>query len=161
MYSRTRTDRRCGVPVFLRLSRDDMANVLCLFEYVAYAFATKKKCGRRPSQVVCRRSNTFTVFRVVSSSTLPSPLPLAPSQALLVRTPTWETKQPCVGPFHGGMSLAGEALIPSWRGGGRVLWLTLRSSFCFLTRALETFAETRLRIHESHCFETSAPDERV
>ena len=52
---------RCGVPVFFQHSRDDMANVWGLFEYEAYAFATKTR-GRRPSKVTCRRSNTFTEF---------------------------------------------------------------------------------------------------
>ena len=49
------------------------------------------------------------------------------------------------------MLLAGEAPIPSWRPGGRTLWLDLCASFCFLTRASEMFAETRWWIHESYC----------
>ena len=38
-----------------------------------------------------------------------------------------------------------------WRAGGRVLWPALCASFCLLTRASEMFAETRLRVHETHC----------
>ena len=49
------------------------------------------------------------------------------------------------------MLLAGEKLIPTWRAGGRVLWLTLCASFCLLTRASQMFAETRLRVHETYC----------
>ena len=33
---------RCRVPVFLQHCRDDMANMWCLFEYAAYAFATNQ-----------------------------------------------------------------------------------------------------------------------
>ena len=50
-----------------------------------------RKCGRLPSRVICLRSNTFTLFRAVSSSTLPTSSSLATSKALLVRTPTRET----------------------------------------------------------------------
>ena len=32
----------CGVPIFLQHCRDRMTNVWHLFEYVAYAFGTKK-----------------------------------------------------------------------------------------------------------------------
>ena len=49
------------------------------------------------------------------------------------------------------MLLAAEALIRSWRAGGRVLWLTRCASFSFLTRVSEMFAEIRSRIHESYC----------
>ena len=42
---------------------------------------------------------------------------------------------------------AGETLIPAWRNGGRMLC----TSFRFLTRASEMFAETRSRIHETYC----------
>ena len=45
-------------------------------------------------------------------------------------------------PISWGMLLAGEALVPSWRSGGRVLLHSLFASFCFLTRASEMFAET-------------------
>ena len=54
-------------------------------------------------------------------------------------------------PVSWAMLLAGETLIPAWRNGGRVLWLTWCASFCFLTRTSEMFAETRLRIHETYC----------
>ena len=40
------------------------------------------------------------------------------------------------------MLLAGETLIPAWRNVGRVLWVALCASFCFLARAFKTFAET-------------------
>ena len=49
------------------------------------------------------------------------------------------------------MLLAGETLIPAWRAGGCVLWLDLRASFCFLTRASEMFTETRSRFYETYC----------
>ena len=49
------------------------------------------------------------------------------------------------------MLLAGESLIPAWRNGGRVLWLSLCASFWCLTRASEMFAEIRSRIHERYC----------
>ena len=49
------------------------------------------------------------------------------------------------------MLLAGETLIPAWGNGGRVLWLALCASFCFLIRASEMFAATRSRIHETYC----------
>ena len=54
-------------------------------------------------------------------------------------------------PVSWAMLLAGETLIPSWRNSGRVLWLALRASFCFLTRASRMFAEKRSRIHETYC----------
>ena len=49
------------------------------------------------------------------------------------------------------MLLAGESLIPSWGTRGRVLWLALCASFCFLTRASEMSAESRSRIRETYC----------
>ena len=54
-------------------------------------------------------------------------------------------------PVSWAMLLAGETLIPAWRNEGRVLWLALCASFCFLTRASAMFAETRSRIHEKYC----------
>ena len=54
-------------------------------------------------------------------------------------------------PVSWAMLLAGESLIPSWGTEGRVLWLALCASFCFLTRASEMFAESRSRIHGTYC----------
>ena len=54
-------------------------------------------------------------------------------------------------PITWGVLLPGEALVPSWGAGGRVLWLTLCASLYFLTRASEMFAETRSRVYEWYC----------
>ena len=43
-------------------------------------------------------------------------------------------------PVSWAMLLAGETLIPAWRNGGRVLWLVMCASFCFLTCASEMLA---------------------
>ena len=54
-------------------------------------------------------------------------------------------------PVSWAMLLVGETLIPAGLNGGRILWLALYASFCFLTRASEMFAEARLRVRETYC----------
>ena len=75
----------------------------------------------------------------------PSLYPLAPSGGGALILCNFESKMQIV------ILSAGETLVPSWGTGGRVLWLALCASFCFLTRASEMFAETRTRVHETYC----------
>ena len=116
---------RCGVPVILQHCRDDMANVWCLFEYVAYEFANK-------SIAVADHRKSFVGDQIRSpysaplSSTLPTPLSLAAAKALLVRTPTWETNLPCVGLFHWGCCVLARLIVELWGSGSVAYFVSLR-----------------------------------
>ena len=127
-----------------------MTNVWHLFEYVAYAFATKKL---RSATIESHLSAIKFFHRISRGFELDTTHPVlgnalkgaarshadAGNQATVRRPVSWE------------MLIAGEKLISTWRTGGRVLWLALCASFCFLTRASEMFAETRSRVHETYC----------
>ena len=140
---------RSGVPFFLDRVIDDMNNVWHLFEYVAYAFANKKlRSATIESHLsaikffhrISRGFELDTTDSVIASALKGAARPHAgvSSQATVRRPVSW------------AMLLAGETLNRSWRNWGRVLWLALCASFCFLTRASEMFAETRSRIHETY-----------
>ena len=141
---------RSVVPVFLDRGIDDMTNVWHLFEYVAYAFATKKLLSATIESLLSaikffhRISSGFeldTAHPVIASALKGAARSHAEvgNQATVRRPVSW------------AMLLAGKALIPAWRNGGRLLWLELCASFCFLTRVFEMFAETRSRTHEAYC----------
>ena len=141
---------RCGLPVFLERCRDGMANVWHVFEYVAYAFSTKKL---RSATIESHLSAIKFFHRISRGFEIDITHPVIANafkgaarlhadvgnQATVQRPVSWD------------MLLAGENLIPTWRAGGRVWWLALCASFCPLTRASEMFAETRLRVHETYC----------
>ena len=131
---------RCGLPVFLERCRDGMANVWHVFEYVAYAFSTKKL---RSATIESHLSAIKFFHRISRGFEIDTTHPVIANalkgtarlhadvgnQATVRRPVSWD------------MLLAGENLIPTWRAGGRVLWLALCASFCLLTRASEMVAE--------------------
>ena len=137
-------------PFFLQYCSDSMINVWLLFEYVAYAFATKKLRSATIeshwpaitfSHRISRGFELDTTHPVVTSALKGAARSHADvgNQAAVRRPVSW------------AMLLASETLIPAWRNGGRVLWLALCASFFFLTRASKMFAETRSRVHETYC----------
>ena len=141
---------RCGLPVFLERCRNGMANVWHVFEYVAYAVSTKKlRSATIESHLsaikffhrISRGFEIDTTHPVISNAVKGAARFHADvgNQATVRRPVSWD------------MLLAGEKLIPTWRAGGRVLWLALCALFCLLIRASEMFAETRLRVHETYC----------
>ena len=141
---------RSGVPVFVDRGIDDMTNVWHLFEYVAYAFATKKL----PSATIESHLSAIKFFHRISRGfELDTTHPVIASALKgAARSHAEMGNQATVRrPVSWAMLLAGETLIPAWRNAGRVLWPALCASFCFLTRASEMFAETRSRIHETYC----------
>ena len=141
---------RCDMPVFLERCGHRMTNVWHLFEYVAYAFATKQL--RRATNE--SHSSAITCFHRISRGF-----------ALDTTHPVWGSalkgaarshadagvKATVRCPVSWEMLIAGEKSIFTWQTGGRVLRLALCASFCFLTRASEMFAETRSRVHETYC----------
>jgi len=141
---------RCGVPVFLQPCSDGMFHVWQLFEYVAYSFATNKL---RSATIASHLSAIKFFHRISRGFELDTTHPvLACALKGAARSHADVSNQATVRrPLSWGMLLAGETLVPSWGTGGRVLWLALCASFCFLTRASELFAETRTRIHETYC----------
>ena len=107
-----------------------MTNVWYLFEYVEYAFATKKlrsaTMGKQSvgHQVFCRISCGFeldTTHPVIASALKGAACSHAEvgNQVTVRRPVSW------------AMLFAGETLIPAWRNGGRVLLLALCASFWF------------------------------
>ena len=127
-----------------------MANVWRLFEYVAYAFSTKKlRSANLESHLsaikffhrISTRFEIDTTHSVIANALKDAARMHADvgNQATVRRPVSWD------------MLLAGEKLIPTWRAGGRVLWLALCASFCLLIRASEMFAGIRLRVHETYC----------
>lgn len=54
-------------------------------------------------------------------------------------------------PLSWPMLRVGENLVPRRRQGGRVLWLALGVAYFFLMHALELFAETATRVHDTFC----------
>ena len=140
---------RSGVPVFLDRGIDDMTNMWHLVEYVAYAFATKKlRSATIESHLsaikffhrISRGFDLDTTDSVIASALKGAARPHAgvSNQATVRRPVSW------------AMLHAGKTLIRAWRNWGRVLWLALCASFCFLTSASELFAESRSRIHETY-----------
>ena len=121
-----------------------------LFEYVAYSFATKKL---RSATIESHLSAIKFFHRISRGFELDTTHPvLACALKGAARSHADVGNQATVRrPVSWAMLLAGESLIPSWGTGGRVLWLALCASFCFLTRASEMFAESRSRIHETYC----------
>ena len=141
---------RSGVPVILQRGSDGMTNVWHLFDYAAYAFATKKLRSATTeshlsvikfSHRISRGFERDTTHPVIASALKGA----ARSHAYMGNQATMRR------PVSWAMLLAGETFIPAWRNGGRVLWLALCALVCFLTRASEMFAETRSRIHETYC----------
>ncbi|CAN0313782.1 unnamed protein product, partial [Pylaiella littoralis] len=47
--------------------------------------------------------------------------------------------------------LSGQALVPSWGQGGRILWLCLALSYFLVARSEEIFASASGGIHAIHC----------
>ena len=106
-----------------------MTNVWHLFEYVAYAFATKKLRSAAIESLLSaikffnhishgfKRDTTHPVFASALKGA-------ARSQAEVDNQATVRR------PVSLAMLLGGETLIPSWRNGGRVLWLALCAPFC-------------------------------
>ena len=141
---------RCGVPVIIPHCRDDMANVWCLFEYVAYAFATKQL---RSASIESRLSAIKYFRRISRGFELDTNHPvIASALKRAARSHADVGNQATVRwPISWEMLLAGEALIPSWRAGSWVLWLTPCASFIFLTYVSDMFAETRSRFYELYC----------
>ena len=138
------------MPVFLQPCSDGLSNVWQLFEYVAYSFATKKL---RSATIESHLSAIKFFHRISRGFELDTTHPvLACALKGAARSHADVGNQATVRrPVSWAMLLAGESLIPSWGTGGRVLWLALCASFCFLTRASEMFAESRSRIHETYC----------
>ena len=111
---------RSGVPVFLDHGIDDMINVWRLFEYVAYAFDTKK---RRSATFESQLSAIKYFHRISRGLELDTTHPVIASalqgaahshaevgnQATVRRPVSW------------AMLLAGETFIPAWRNVGCVL----------------------------------------
>ena len=141
---------RSGVPVFLDRGIDDMTNVWHLFEYVAYAFATKKL---RSATIESHLSAIKFFHRISRGFELDTTHPVIASALKgAARSHAEVGSQATVRrPVSWAIWPTGETLIHAWRNGGRVLWLALCASFCFLTRASEMIAETRSHIHETYC----------
>ena len=87
---------RRGVPVFLQHCRGVMANVWCLFEYVAYAFASNKL---RSATIESHLLAIKYFLRISRGFELDTTHPVIASalKGAARRTPTWKTKQACVG----------------------------------------------------------------
>ena len=108
---------RCGLPVFLQHCSDSMFNVWqLLFEYVAYAFATKKL----RSATIESHSSAIKFFHRISrdfelDTTHPA---LARALKGAARSHADVDNQAAVRrPVSWAMLLAGETLIPAWRNG--------------------------------------------
>ena len=140
----------CAVPVFLQHCREDIANVWCLFEYVANSFATKLL---RSATIKSHLSAIKYFHRTSRGFELDTTHPIIASVLKgAARSHANVGNQATVRkPISWWMFLAGEALITSWRSGSQIMLLTLCASFCYLTHASEMFAETRSRTSESYC----------
>ena len=125
--------------VFLQRCNDGMTNLWQLFEYVAYAFATKKLRSATVNSHLWAIEFFHRVSRGFELDTTHPDLTNvlegatrshadAGNQATVRRPVSW------------AMLLAGETLIPVWRNWGRVLRLALCVSSSFLTRASKMFA---------------------
>ena len=141
---------RSGVPVFLDRGVDDMTNVWHFLEYVAYAFATRKL---RSATIESHMSVIKFFHRISRGFELDTTHPVIASALKgAARSHAEVGSQATVRrPVSWAIWPTGETLIHAWRNGGRVLWLALCASFCFLTRASEMIAETRSHIHETYC----------
>ena len=71
--------------------RDDMANVSCLFEYERSATIESQLLAMNYFHRISRGFELDTTHPVFAM----------PLKALIVGMPTWKTKLPCVGLFHG------------------------------------------------------------
>ena len=91
---------RSGIPVFLEHSINGMTNLWHLFEYVAYAFATKKPWSAI-IEIVISAIKFSIAFHAVSRSTPLTPLSRSPSKARRARMPKWVTRRPCTDPRRG------------------------------------------------------------
>lgn len=137
------------MPDFLPHCGDGMVNVWWLFEYVAYAFATKMLRSATIEIHLSAIKYFFSISRGYEPDTTPPVLASALKRA--ARSHDDAGNQASVRrPISWVMLLAGESLVPTWRTGGRVLWLALCASFRFLTREV-ILAGTRSRVHESYC----------
>ena len=107
-----------------------MTDVLHFFEYVAYAFATKKLRSATIESLLSgikifhRLSRGFeldTTHTVIASALKGTEFSHAEVgyQATVRRPVSW------------AMSIAAETLIPAWRSGGRMLWLAFCAWVCF------------------------------
>ena len=121
---------RSGFPVFLDRGIDDVTNVWHLFEYVAYAFATKKL---RSATIESRLSAIKFFHRIPRGFELDTTHPVIASAVKgAVRSHAEVGNQATVRrPVSSAMLLAREILMPAWRNGGRVLWLALCRRFGF------------------------------
>ena len=115
--------------VFLQRCNDGMTNLWQLFEYVAYAFATKKLRSATVNSHLWAIEFFHRVSRGFELDTTHPDLTNvlegatrshadAGNQATVRRPVSW------------AMLLAGDTLIPVRRSGGCVLWLALCASFC-------------------------------
>ena len=101
-----------------------MTNVWHLFEYVAYAFATKKL---RWATIERHRSAINFFHRIPRGFELDTTHPVIASAFKgAVRSHAEVGNQATVRrPVSSAMLFAREILLTAWRNGGRVLWLAL------------------------------------
>ena len=127
-----------------------MANVWHVFEYVADAFSTKKL---RSATIESHLSAIKFFHRISRGFEIDTTHPvIANALKGAARLHADVGNQATVRrPVSWGMLLAGEKLIPTWRAGGRVLWLALCASFCLLTRASEMFSGNSITSSRDYC----------
>ena len=126
------------MPVFLQHGSADMIDVWSLFEYVAYAVGEHRKpdvgdqyCPRISCGFELDTTNSVIASALKGAARSRAD---AENQATVRRPISWI------------MTLAGEALMPSCRVGGRVVLLALCALFCFLARASEILGKYTNRI---------------
>ena len=122
------------------------------FEYLAYAFATKKL---RSATIASHLSVIKFFQRISRGFELDTTYPVIASALKgAARSHAEVGKQSTVRrPVSWAMWLVIKNLISAWRNGGRVLWLAFCASFWFLTRASEMVAKTRSCIHKTYCLQ--------
>lgn len=136
-------------PAFIVGGQDESAVVMQLLEYVAYAASVS---GLNHTTIASHLSAVKFFHRLASSVELATRHPLIMNALKgAARANAATGSGPRVRrPVSWGMLKDGASLVARWGVGGRVLYLSLCTSFFFLLRASELFAASQSAMHAEH-----------